>query len=424
MKQTHRRAALTITTLRLLVLGTAFISNVLVSRDLGPVGRGEYQLAIVVAALIATIAGLSGEQGATEVYAATESDRQSVVSTTTATAILIGIPAAILAATLGAVGAFGLSRELWWLTGLYAWTVTQTTWLQRLLIMTARVRTAGFASLIEAAFLLVGIAASLKTGTLSPTTALLYTSAAAVSGAVVSWLALDIRLFSSSAVLCRRTLSAGVRYHAGQVGLQLIARLDVLLLGAFSGSAAVGVYSVAVAITGPLSVIGAALSTTIMNRQLVGDRVASAEATLAMVRSTAIALFPLTILLGVIVPLFLPFVWGEEFRSSVEVTWVLLPGVLFLSLQRPIGTYFVAQGAAWAANARVAIGLVATTTACLALIPLWGPIGAATGSTLGLFVYASVSGLAFCRLSGLPVTGSVRRLLSRPKVSLKGMNNE
>ena len=123
-----------------------------------------------------------------------------------------------------------------------------STWTQRALFLQAMPGAAAVMSLIESGLALAGIAMTYQADLLTTPVALAITATASLIACLISSYIVRPRLRSASARSLVEALKIGATFHPGQMALQLLIRFDIVLLAAFSGLAAVGLYSVAVSL--------------------------------------------------------------------------------------------------------------------------------------------------------------------------------
>ena len=82
-----------------------------------------------------------------------------------------------------------------------------------------------------------------------------------------------------------------------------------------------------------------------------------------------------------VIPL-LPIVYGHAFKAAIQPFLYLLPGVFFLSLATLIQNFIASSGQTWIMLIGPISSFVINVPLNLILIPLYGPSGAAIGSTL------------------------------------------
>lgn len=127
--------------------------------------------------------------------------------------------------------------------------------------------------------------------------------------------------------LARETLSFGLRTHMGSMAGLVSARLDLLIVPAFLGAAAVGLYSVATNVTSIISTLTATIATLVMpvaaRRHSQSPRTVVRTLQVVLLIGTAIAI-PLAVLANIA----LDVVYGADFEGAATALRILLPGVV------------------------------------------------------------------------------------------------
>ena len=378
------------------------MSSVLISRALGPDGRGFYQLVATTAVLIASVGGLSAELAVAHLVAQRPKLRERLIATIVVGAWVWGGLLALLALVIGYIAPLGPQWSQYGLQALGALTLLALvgTWTQRALLLQAMPRAAALMSLTEAGLAFACIVLAYRAERLTTPLVLAVTAAASLVACVLSSVIVRPRPRAARARSLVEALRIGATFHPGQVALQLLIRLDIVLLASIDGLAAVGIYSVAVSLTTPLAVFGTTVASTFMHRQFSGDDDTAAGHTSALIGLSLTLLLPVAVTIGALAPFLIPWVWGEDFQGATLPLLLLLPGVLAMSFQRPIGQFFVRTRRARVMNVRALAATSANVVLCLVLIPWWGESGAALASTLAYMVYAGMSFLAYRRQTG------------------------
>ena len=164
-------------------------------------------------------------------------------------------------------------------------------------------------------------------------------------------------------------------------------RLDVFLLAAFVPLAEVGIYAVAVALVEVLWQLPQAVSRSIFPRikagQLDRSRVVRLSGALALGLGILSAA-GLALASWITVPLL-----GPDYARVPGILAVLLPGVVFVGISKPLAAWTLSQGRPRQNLTASAIGLVVMVVGDLWLIPRFGLHGAAVASTLAYVVTGS-----------------------------------
>ena len=175
----------------------------------------------------------------------------------------------------------------------------------------------------------------------------------------------------------------------GQLGglLSLVnLRLDVAILGALAGPGVLGVYAIASKYAELLRLPGLAIN-YVLYPAFSGIRAAAARArTRSLIGPAfavnAIAAVPLAIAAG---PL-LPLVYGDAFRAAVHPTWILLAGLVGDGVTGLMGAYLYGVRRPGLNSLAIGAGVLVTVVGDVALIPLYGAMGAALASAVAYLV--------------------------------------
>jgi len=177
-------------------------------------------------------------------------------------------------------------------------------------------------------------------------------------------------------------LKYGVSQLAGSAPTSVNGSLDQLILSATTSYQNLGVYAVAVSVTSLVMPIVSAIGNVLFPRiaaQAVGttkrleQRAVRASAVVATVTVLAIAASS---------PWLLPYFFGQAYGGSVRLVWILSAGAVFLSCGQVVGDLLRGRGQPLAVAFGQGVGAVITVGLLLALLPLYGIVGAAIASTL------------------------------------------
>jgi O-antigen/teichoic acid export membrane protein len=396
------------------VLGTNFgvaalgLVNVLVvSRALGPAGRGDVALLTTITNLTHYAATMGVQEANVNLASADPSLRRPLATNSVLFALVFGVlgaaavlllvrlvPAAggdvdhtLLVLSVATVPALVLGRYLRLLAQAdYAFAATNVAW-----IATPIVGLAANVALAAAGRLTVGLAVgSWLVGNLV-STALMLVVVARRSG-----------FGAPSPALARRSLSFGLRSHAGQLLLLGNYRVDQWLVGAIAGSRQLGLYSVAVAWAEALFYLPQALAW--VQRPDLARRAgrAAAERATAVTRVALILTAPLAGGLALLAPVLVTTMFGAEFGDAVTQLRVLAIGAFGVVALKLLGDALTAQGMPLRASAGIAVGFVVMLVGDVLLVPEWGGLGAAVAATISYLAGGTAVALLFARALQAP----------------------
>lgn len=213
----------------------------------------------------------------------------------------------------------------------------------------------------------------------------------------------------------------GLKVVPVQILAMANARLDVLVLGALAGTAAVGIYSVAVSATLLVGMVPAALGQALTKSFGSGDNAIGqlrAGIQVALVSGLTVAIG-----IGVLSPWLVPLVFGHAFGSSVLLIAVMVPfTALFSTVQVSYPFFYnhlhrpVVHSVVIGTTAAIDLGLLAL------LVPSMGALGAAIasaiayaiGAALNLGITSKATGLSIAELT-IPSRDDLKWMVDRTK---------
>jgi len=181
--------------------------------------------------------------------------------------------------------------------------------------------------------------------------------------------------------------------------LNLHYKLDILMLKALTPSAAVGVYSVGVALADHLWLIPDAFKEALFSRGSKSDAVSpfnlSLKLSLVITAAACVAL-------GVLGQVVIRLLYGVEFLGAYGSLVVLLIGIPFMSIFKIINPYFIAHGKTKSYFFTLVCGFAANLIGNSLMIPRWGTQGAAVATVVSQAVCGVVALVLYQRVSRVP----------------------
>jgi O-antigen/teichoic acid export membrane protein len=213
----------------------------------------------------------------------------------------------------------------------------------------------------------------------------------------------------------RRALRFGLFAWAGNLLQQVNYRFDVLILAGFATASDVGIYSVALTLTGVAWVLPHGLQMVIFPRTASLDAAATSgelsaeESDFAVargVRHSVLLLLPAGLIVAALL-LLVPLVYGSSFDKTVWLGFVLLPGVLALGVGKVLGSVVAGRGAPRYNLYTAAVVAALTLVLYFTLIPAYEEWGAAAASSISYLATAVISALFFRRVLGIPLSAAL-----------------
>jgi len=389
----------------LLALGSNVAMGVIIARALGPTGKGEYQLILLVANLATTLSAF-GLPASTLYHVAREGWHPWL----TARAALV-MACSILAAFTAALHC---TRHYWsrligvppehahWLTWLLL--ACQLLLLRRILGALLRSQHEIYHSSLGETFEVLG-----RLLLLVP---IFLWVRAGVDSALTAWgvgvmLALGYTLW---AVLARRwparherpkygrLFTYSVQAQVTAVASTSLARADLLVVGNLMGAGGAGVYGIALGMGELLQGIPEAVRYVLLSRVAVDGPEAGTPVTRRAQRAVALYGLAGVLLMGP-AALLIPAVYGEAFRAAIVPLWIMLPGYLCQALSMVLGSHFLATGRPGIPAAAIVAGTLAMIGLDFLLIPRMALVGGAIGSVAGYALTYAILRMAFRKMT-------------------------
>ena len=399
------------------VLGSVLgLGNVLiVSRALGPAGRGEVAFVFTTTMLVSQLSNL-GVPAAVVNFAG--ADRRLMPR-------LAGTSIA-LSALLGALAMAVVAGLLWLLPAAGGHVDAGTLWiglscvpgliLAYYLFMLAQ---AEYRFAVMNTCLLLGPVGSAATNGALAAAGVLSVRSAVVAWSASQWLGTLLLVWyvrrrlggfaRPDRRLARRMVGFGLKTHAGQIGMVGNYRLDQWLLGAISSSRALGLYSVAVAWAEVLFFLPQALATVQRPDLVRADRAeASRQASIGFRAGALLTLVSAVVLIAA-APFLCVTLFGSAFEGSIRDLRILALGAFGIAAIKQLGVALTSQNKPLLETAGILVAFAVTAVTDVLLIPSHADLGASIASTVSY----SAGGLAMAAIFVRALGGRLTDLVPR-----------
>ena len=393
-------------------LGNALI----VSRALGPTGRGDVVFLTTIAYLVSSLATVGVQESNVNVAGSHPHLRRALATNSIILSLVFGliamgavallvllVPAAgggstteLLALTLASLPGLVLSTNLRFLIqGDYGFAVTNLVWVLPAIINIS----------INGLFALAG---SLTVDVAVVT----WISGQLLGTAILVWYVArrSVGFGRPSLEVARGTLGFGLKSHIGRVMLLGNYRLDQWILGGIAGATELGLYSVAVAFAEALFLLPTALS-AVQRPDLV--RASESEAvrrTAFIFRGSLVITLAGALLLVLLAPVLVLKLFGDEFEGSIVDLRILALGAFGIVALKQIGNALTARQLPTRASFGIGFAFVATIVLDILLIPKFSGVGAALASSISY----TLGGLLILALFTQALDGRVLDFVPRP----------
>lgn len=197
----------------------------------------------------------------------------------------------------------------------------------------------------------------------------------ALNGRKTTWIRWDAGLLWD-------TLKQSLLLHLGMVLFFLHLRLDMFMVKGMVGTAALGQYSLSVVLAETILLATDSLAIAILPRQMGNTLHEAASTALRGARVNGLLGIGLAFLWAAVGITVIRVFFGSEFAPAHLPLLGLLPGIVFLGMQRMCGAPALRTGRSGRITAIYALSLLCNGALNLWWIPTWGPFGAAMASSV------------------------------------------
>lgn len=393
------------------------LGNVLVmSRLLGPEGRGDVVFLITIGVLASNLANLGVQEASANLAGTEPSTRRSLATNSVLFAASLGwLAAGFITALVAVFPAVGgeVPSSLRWLVLAIVPALILRTYLRLLLQADYGFGVTNVAWLLSPAANFVATVGLGAAGVLTVTTAI-----SVWVGAQLAATAFLIAYVSRRSVgfgrpdltLARRMFGFGARVHLGQAMTVGNYRLDQWFLGAMVGSRELGLYSVAVAWAEALFYLPTTLVAVQRPKLVRATRLQAARASARVLRVATVLSLPGVLAVVLLAPVLTATLFGAEFRGATDDLRVLALGAFGIVAVKLLSNALTAQREPMLATAAVGVAFVVTVVLDVLLIPSFGGLGAAVASTLAY----TAGGLSAALITAHALGISMRDFVPRP----------
>jgi O-antigen/teichoic acid export membrane protein len=213
--------------------------------------------------------------------------------------------------------------------------------------------------------------------------------------------------------IAREMLGLGLVYALALFIINVNYKIDVLLLERLSSAVEIGQYNTGVVITELIWQLPGALGVVVFSRSAnvnnsIADRLAFTHKIAQLLRITLAISIVAAILLSAIAPILIPLLYGDAFQPSVRVLQLLMPGVVILTIFKVLNMDLAGKGKPAVALAVFAPSAVLNVGLNLAWIPRYGANGAAIASTISYSISAIVFMFVYAHLNQITIAQLLR----------------
>lgn len=213
----------------------------------------------------------------------------------------------------------------------------------------------------------------------------------------------SIRFSLFSWKISQRLLAKGFLFALSLFIIQLNYKIDIFFLKYFLPFSEIGLYSVGVNLAEILWQIPSAIGVVILSRTAIGND-ANQKYTIAKALRLSLLLMTLVAVISIIImPYFIPLVYGTEFKESINVNRILMIGVVIFTFFKILNSRIAGLGKPHLTIVIFIPCLLFKILANLLLVPLYGIEGAAWASNISYILGSILMLLTFSKIDGIKI---------------------
>lgn len=399
-----------LSTSRLLVAGLGFLAGVILARLLGPSKQGVITALLVVPNIVISFADLGMRQAATYYLGKRIFDQQSVISTVMLMSILTSFLSIFIVFIVynfsGFEQRYGSTIIL--IPLIYIPLQIFLQFSTGILMAKQRIYEIAIASaLIEIIYLVLLIPLFFINTFQIEYTLLALVFASTVSVFYISHIVRQYGYLKPAFIpgLPWKFLKLGFIYGIALFVLGLHYRIDVMILERLSNVSEVGIYGIGVGVAEKLWLLPTALTMVNFARSAVAvDSNDFARKTAKMLRIVLwVGLIP-CIMLYILAPWLIPFIYGQAYIRSGLVVQAILPGVWATLIFKILNSDLAGRGRPDAALWVYGLALILNIILNIWWVPLYGALGSAWASSVTYLLGAAIFAFVYARISDLSLT--------------------
>lgn len=203
--------------------------------------------------------------------------------------------------------------------------------------------------------------------------------------------------------LLKESLIFGLKAHLGTILGYLIYRVDMFLIGFFMGPKEVGYYSIAVGLAELIWYVPDSVATVLFPKVVSNEGGNNNRTTSTLCRNS---IFILIVFASGVFLLGKPAIiilYGYTFKPSIAPLWLLLPGIVAMGIDRILSCHITGSGKPLVPTYAISISLIVNILLNLILIPRWGIEGAAIATSISYSLDAAILIVYFLKISGCQI---------------------
>ena len=396
---------------QLLIFAFSLVSSIIIARSLGPAGKGLYSFLILLPTLIATVINMGINSANVYFIGQKTFSVHKILTNAFFYSILVGSGFAIILV---------LSTVLYNIISLKNFPIFYVLMVSPMIILLLIIDNINYTFLAHRQIMIFSLIRFLRVfiyvfiliwfyffSSLSVLQAIVANIIGLLFATLLGAFFLNKRIYLRKVgfdiLIFKEIIGFGYKQHLGSIFQFLNYRVDMFIVLALLSQGDLGLYSISVIIAETVWYLPNSIG------QILYAKISSEKNELAnkftplVCRTIIILIMFCCVIIYALSDIIIPVLFSSSFSASVLPLKLLLPGVIFLSISKIIGSDLSGRGFPQYSTIASGVSLIVTVIFDLLFIPIYGINGAAVASSLSYMANAVVILHFFKRTSGIPL---------------------
>ena len=371
------------------------IIGIIIARKLGPAGRGEYALALLIPGLFITFTSFGFGEASAILIGKEKYDKEKVfgclMTYVAFVTLIVGIVYYSFQRPIINLAQHGISAHVYSLS--FILVPLQLFWgsISSILLGIGIIKKISYGRFFNnLLFFFIIISVSLF-HRLTPFIALFFFICSWIAEIVYLYCCLKKHInlsFAFDRQILKEQFNFGIKMFWNSIFLQLNRRLDSYILVFFKGNYSLGIYTVVVGLCEFVLTIPTVFTRVAFSFSVRANTSESLRITTASIRQIAFLLLTSTLILAICMKPLILFLYTSKYIEALRPALLLLPGIISLGLSTMLGTILVGQSKPREQTIASGVSCLVTVVLDVILIPKYGISGAAIASTIAYTISA------------------------------------
>lgn len=387
--RTYRSNIIVTSLIEIAIILVRTLIGIIVARMLGPAGRGEYALALLIPGFFIIFTALGFGEASATLIGKEKYDKEEVLGClmtyVASVTVIVGLVYYAFQRPILNLVHHGISAHVYFFSFLLV--PLQLVWgsISSVLLGIGIIKKISYGRFLNNLIFFCTIVLVSSFYRLTPFIALFFFICSWTAEVLYLYHCLDGQIHVSlrfNRNILKEQFHFGVKLFWHSIFLQLNRRLDSYILAYFRGNYSLGIYTVAVGLCEFVLTIPTVFSRVAFSLSVRDNTLESRNITTISIRQITFLLVTSTLILAVCMKPLILLLYGSKYLEAFRPALLLLPGIISLGLSDMLGAILVGQSKPQQQAIASGVSCAVTIVLDLILIPRFGVSGASMASTI------------------------------------------